>query len=66
MFSVSMFPIGSDESILAPVTEVVEEIDRARLRYQATAMDTVIEGEWTSVGVADATRSDWFPIRHAT
>ena len=49
LFSVSMFPIGSDESILEPVAEVVEEIDRAGLHYQVTAMDTVIEGEWEHV-----------------
>jgi uncharacterized protein YqgV (UPF0045/DUF77 family) len=33
LFSVSIFPIGSDESILEPVAEVVEEIDRAGLHY---------------------------------
>jgi uncharacterized protein (TIGR00106 family) len=49
LFSVSMFPIGSDDSILGPVAEVVEEIDRAGLHYQVTAMDTVIEGEWEHV-----------------
>jgi uncharacterized protein (TIGR00106 family) len=49
LFSVSMFPIGGGVSILDPVTEVVDEIDRAGLRYQVTAMDTVIEGSWDEV-----------------
>lgn len=49
LFSVSMFPIGEGESIAHPVAEVVEEVDRAGLSYQVTAMDTLVEGEWDEV-----------------
>jgi len=49
LFSVSMFPVGAGDSLADPVAEVVEEIDRAGLRYEVTGMDTVIEGEWDEV-----------------
>lgn len=49
LFSLSMFPVGDGDSLVAPVTEVVEEIDRAGLRYQVTGMDTILEGEWEDV-----------------
>lgn len=49
LFSLSMFPIGSGDSLAAPVAEVVDEIDRAGLPYQVTGADTVIEGEWEEV-----------------
>lgn len=49
LFSVSMFPIGRGDSLADPVAEVVDEIDRAGLRYQVTAMDTQVEGEWDEV-----------------
>jgi uncharacterized protein YqgV (UPF0045/DUF77 family) len=49
VFTVTMFPVGDGVSILEPVTEVVDEIDRAGLPYQVTAGDTVIEGEWDDV-----------------
>jgi len=49
LFSVSMFPVGDADSLAQPVAEVVDEIDRAGLPYQVTAMDTVIEGEWEDV-----------------
>lgn len=49
LFSVSMFPIGSSDEIAHPVAEVVDEIDRAGLPYEVSAMDTVVEGEWDDV-----------------
>lgn len=49
LFSVSMFPVGAGDSLVQPVSEVVEEIDDAGLSYQVTGMDTVIEGEWGEV-----------------
>ncbi|HEX7052031.1 MAG TPA: MTH1187 family thiamine-binding protein [Longimicrobiales bacterium] len=49
LFSLSMFPIGSDDSLADPVSEVVDEIDRAGLDYRLTGADTVIEGEWDEV-----------------
>jgi uncharacterized protein (TIGR00106 family) len=44
-----MFPIGAGESLRRPVSEVVDRIDRAGLKYEVTGMDTVIEGEWDEV-----------------
>lgn len=49
LFSVSMFPIGSGDNLSHAVAEVVEEIDRAGLPYEVSAMDTVIEGDWDQV-----------------
>lgn len=49
LFSVTMFPIGSGDSLSHPVADVVDEIDRAGLPYQVSAMDTVIEGTWEDV-----------------
>ena len=49
LFSLSMFPIGSGDSLVDPVAEVIDEIDRAGLRYRVTGADTVIEGEWDEV-----------------
>lgn len=49
LFSVAMFPIGSDTSLTKPVAAVIDEIDRAGLHYEVTGMDTVIEGEWDDV-----------------
>lgn len=49
LFSLSMFPVGSGESLVEPVTDVVDEIDRAGLDYRLTGADTVIEGEWDEV-----------------
>ncbi len=49
LFSVSMFPIGSSDNLSQPVAEVIDEIDRADLSYQVSAMDTIIEGEWEEV-----------------
>lgn len=49
LFSLSMFPIGSGDSLVDPVAEVVGEIDRAGLPYTVSGADTVIEGEWEEV-----------------
>lgn len=49
LFSLSMFPVGSGDSLAEPVADVVDEIDRAGLRYKLTGADTVIEGEWDEV-----------------
>lgn len=49
LFSLSMFPVGDGDSLVEPVSEVVDEIDRAGLSYRVTGADTVIEGEWNEV-----------------
>lgn len=49
LFSLSMFPVGAGDSLVDPVSEVIDEIDRAGLPYTVTGMDTVIEGEWDQV-----------------
>src|SRR5690554_1758737 len=49
LFSLAMFPVGGGDSLVEPVSEVIEEIDRAGLPYEVTGMDTVIEGEWDEV-----------------
>ncbi|NIU35137.1 MAG: MTH1187 family thiamine-binding protein [Gemmatimonadetes bacterium] len=49
LFSLSMFPVGTSDSLQEPVAVVIEEIDRAGLEYQTTGMNTVIEGEWDAV-----------------
>lgn len=49
LFSLTVYPVGGSDSLADPVSEVVEEIDRAGLDYQVTGMDTVIEGEFDDV-----------------
>lgn len=49
LFSLTMFPIAETGSLARPVSDVVDEIDRAGLKYQVTGMDTVIEGDWDTV-----------------
>jgi len=49
LFSVSMFPIGSGDNLSHPVADVIDEIDKAELPYQVSAMDTIIEGSWDEV-----------------
>ncbi|HEY8469110.1 MAG TPA: MTH1187 family thiamine-binding protein [Longimicrobiales bacterium] len=49
LFSLTMFPVGAGDSLVDPVSEVVQEIDRSGLPYEVTGMDTVIEGEWDEV-----------------
>lgn len=44
-----MYPIGGTDELADPVSQVVEEIDRAGLDYQVTGMDTVIEGDFDDV-----------------
>lgn len=49
LFSLAMYPIGGSDELADPVSRVVEEIDRAGLRYRVTGMDTVIEGDFDEV-----------------
>jgi len=49
LFGVTMFPIGDGVSLRRPVAEVIDEIDRARLPYEVTGVNTVIEGDWETV-----------------
>lgn len=49
LFSLAMYPIGGSDELADPVSQVVEEIDRAGLDYQVTGMDTVIEGDFDDV-----------------
>ncbi|MBI4541297.1 MAG: thiamine-binding protein [Gemmatimonadetes bacterium] len=44
-----MFPVSGGDSLVHPVSEVIDEIGRSGLPYRVTAMDTVIEGEWDKV-----------------
>jgi len=49
LFSLAMFPVGGGDSLVEPVSEVIDEIDRSGLAYEVTGMDTVIEGDWDDV-----------------
>jgi uncharacterized protein (TIGR00106 family) len=49
LFGVTMFPIGDGVSLRRPVADVIDEIDRAKLPYEVTGMNTVIEGDWEKV-----------------
>jgi uncharacterized protein (TIGR00106 family) len=49
LVELSIFPLGSGESLKAPVAAVLDLIDQNGLPYQLTAMGTLIEGEWDEV-----------------
>jgi uncharacterized protein (TIGR00106 family) len=42
----AMAPRGSGESVSPYVARMLDIIDRSGLRYQVTAMGTILEGEW--------------------
>jgi len=46
---VSIFPVGTKESLSKEVAKVLDIIDRSGLSYRATAMSTLIEGNWDEV-----------------
>lgn len=64
LFSLSMFPVGSGDSLVDPVAEVIDEIDKANLKYEVTGADTVIEGEWDEVMPVIRRAKDRLGSRH--
>jgi len=46
---VSIFPVGTKESLSKEVAKVLDIIDRSGLSYRVTAMSTLIEGNWDEV-----------------
>jgi uncharacterized protein (TIGR00106 family) len=45
----STFPIDKGESLSAEVARVIQLVDSSGLKYQTTAMGTLIEGNWDEV-----------------
>ncbi|MGH8003124.1 MAG: MTH1187 family thiamine-binding protein [Limisphaerales bacterium] len=43
------FPVDKGPKISRPIAKVIDLIDRSGLKYQTTAMCTLIEGEWDEV-----------------
>ena len=51
----AMAPRGGGESVSPYVARILDIIDRSGLRYQVTAMGTILEGEWDEcMGVVTA------------
>jgi len=42
----SITPIGRGESLSEDIAAVLDLVDRSGLRYQLTAMGTLVEGDW--------------------
>jgi uncharacterized protein (TIGR00106 family) len=45
----SIFPVGSKEELSKPVAKIIDIIDKSKLPYQTTAMNTIIEGSWDEI-----------------
>jgi uncharacterized protein (TIGR00106 family) len=45
----SIVPLGRGEELAKPVAQVLSLIDRSGLPYKATAMGTLVEGDWEAV-----------------
>ena len=45
----SIVPVGKGESVSETVAEVLNIVDASGLAYRATAMGTIVEGEWDEV-----------------
>lgn len=45
----AMAPRGQGESLSPYVARILDIVDRSGLRYQLTAMGTILEGEWDEV-----------------
>ncbi len=43
------FPVDKGPTFSKPVAKVIDLIDKSGLKYQTTAMCTLIEGEWDEV-----------------
>jgi uncharacterized protein (TIGR00106 family) len=43
------FPLDKGPKFSKPIAKVVDLIDKSGLKYQATAMCTLVEGEWDEV-----------------
>jgi uncharacterized protein YqgV (UPF0045/DUF77 family) len=58
LFNISLIPFSESESILMPVTDLVQRIEDAGLDYEVNSASTVVEGEWEEVmpvlGAAEA------------
>jgi uncharacterized protein (TIGR00106 family) len=51
----AMAPRGTGESVSPYVARILDIIDRSGVRYQVTAMGTILEGDWDAViGVVTA------------
>ncbi len=51
----AMAPHGQGESLSAQVARILDVIDKSGVRYQLTAMGTILEGDWDDVmGVVTA------------
>ena len=49
LFGITLYPIGTDDSIARPVADFIDDLEVADLPHQVTAMETVVEGEWDQV-----------------
>jgi uncharacterized protein (TIGR00106 family) len=45
----SIIPMGTGESLSGEVAKVINLVDRSGLKYQVTAMGTLVEGNWDEV-----------------
>jgi uncharacterized protein (TIGR00106 family) len=45
----SIIPMNKGESLSNEVAKVINLVDRSGLKYQVTAMGTLVEGEWEEV-----------------
>ena len=45
----SIVPIGKDESLGKAIAEVLGIVDASGLDYKASAMGTIVEGDWDAV-----------------
>jgi len=43
------FPVDKGPKLSRPVAKVIDLIDKSGLKYQTTAMGTLIEGDWDEV-----------------
>jgi uncharacterized protein YqgV (UPF0045/DUF77 family) len=49
IFSISLWPLDAGDRTAQAIAEAVDQIDRSGLKYQLTAMNTLIEGSWDEV-----------------
>lgn len=45
----SIVPLGKGEGLAGAVARILDIVDRSGISYQATAMGTLVEGEWDDV-----------------
>lgn len=49
LVELATFPVDKGPKFSRPVSRVIDLIDKSGLKYQTTAMCTLIEGEWDEV-----------------